>query len=44
MPTPVLLRDIGLRDDYDASNVAITVAWKTLIAETGRLATLTWLP
>ena len=33
-----------LLDDYDAIEAAITVAWNKLLAETGRLTSLTWLP
>ena len=33
-----------LHDDYDAIEAAITVAWNKLLAETGRLTSLTWLP
>jgi transposase len=33
-----------LLDDYAAIESAITVAWKKLVAETGRLGSLTWLP
>ena len=33
-----------LLDDYDAIEATITVAWNKLLAETGRLTSLTWLP
>ena len=33
-----------LLNDYDAIVDAACVAWKKLIAETGRLSSLTWIP
>lgn len=35
---------LRLHDDYDAIEEAIAAAWQKLLAETGRLTSLSWLP